>query len=70
MLSPLIFLNLNTYDLIFEKLNFNEKYKTFNERKMITATSKSTTVVKGDRVKLADTQLNEEVFDLIMIKQQ
>ena len=34
---------------------------------MITAASKSTTVVKGDRVKLADSQLNDEVFYLIMI---
>ena len=67
MLSPLTYLNLNTNDLIFEKLNLSDKLKNKMDKNMITATSKSTMLVKGDRVKLPDNQLNEEVFYLIMI---
>ena len=68
-LSPLTYLNLNTNDFLFEKLNLKEKLTESQrgEKKLITAPSKSTTIVKGDHAKLADSKLNDEVFYLIMI---
>jgi len=67
-LSPLTYINLNTNELLFEKLNLKEKLLGHKEeKKSIIATSKSTSIVKGDHVKLTDSKLNDEVFYLIMI---
>ena len=61
MLSPLTYLNLNTNDLIFEKLNLSDKLRNKRDKNMITATSKSTTLVKGDRVKLPEKSLESKL---------
>ncbi len=68
-LSPITYLNLNTNELLFEKLNLKEKLTESRrgEKKLIIAPSKSTTIVKGEHAKLADSKLNDEVFYLIMI---
>ena len=69
MLTPLTYLNLNTDELLFEKLNLREKFidTQKSEKKFIMAASKSTLIIKGDRAKLPDSKLNDEVFYLIMI---
>ena len=64
-LSPLTYVNLNTSEIVSKKLNLDSRLS--KRLSTIMAPSKSTTVVKGDRIKLAANQLNEDVFYLILM---
>ena len=61
--SPLTF--VNTSDILFESTY--QKQLAHRAPIKVIAASKSVTIVKGDRVKLADNQLNEDVFYMIMM---
>lgn len=65
-LSPITYLNLNTDEQILRTLAAPRDLNSAARRKVVA--SKSTTVVKGDRVKFSDqAQLTDEAFIYVMI---
>jgi hypothetical protein len=64
-LTPLTYLNINTSDLLIENLKLNKKVSSNSVR--CVAPSKSTSVVKGDRVKHTDQPNLNDIFYMVMI---
>ena len=65
-LSPVTYLNLDTDQIVFKKMDDEFKLKR-NATKKILAPSKSTQVVQGDRVKCADHLAQDDTFYAVMI---
>jgi hypothetical protein len=61
----LVFVSPLTNDILFE--TSYHKQLSLRQPIKVVAPSKSVSVIKGDRVKMADNQLNEDVFFMIML---